>query len=191
MTTLKDQLGPLAGLIGTWTSPQVNPTGLNVMFVPSSGSKPNDRGAADLLVRPYRETLTFEVAAPPAARNRGGDVDQFVGAVAYKQVIYATDQDKEQLHAENGMFLYLQNKKLYHLTPHPTIKALHLQLPFRLLGVQPSHTEYQHCYLVTRTNSKARHTCKVPKSTHWLRSFQTLIRSQRTLVLICCAAMVR
>jgi hypothetical protein len=109
MTTPKDQLGPLADLIGTWTSPQDNPTGLNVISVPSAGSAPNDEGAFTLLARPYRETLTFEVAAPPA-RNRGGDVDQFVGAVAYKQEIWATDQDKEQLHAENGMFLYLKNK---------------------------------------------------------------------------------
>jgi hypothetical protein len=109
-TTLKDDLGPLAGLIGTWTSPQVNPTGLNVIAVPAAGSTPNGPGSFELLARPYRETLTFEVAAPPA-RNRGGDVDQFVGAVAYKQEIFATDQDKEQLHAENGMFLYLPNKK--------------------------------------------------------------------------------
>jgi hypothetical protein len=131
MTTLKDQLGPLAGLIGTWTSPQVNPTGLNVMFVPSSGSKPNDRGAAILLVRPYRETLTFEVTTPPA-RNRGGDIDQFVGAVAYKQVIYATDQDKEQLHAENGMFLYLQNKKTVSSDSPPNDKGIASPAPFSI-----------------------------------------------------------
>eukprot|EP00550_Attheya_septentrionalis_P006805 CAMPEP_0198295978 /NCGR_PEP_ID=MMETSP1449-20131203/30364_1 /TAXON_ID=420275 /ORGANISM="Attheya septentrionalis, Strain CCMP2084" /LENGTH=280 /DNA_ID=CAMNT_0043996431 /DNA_START=26 /DNA_END=868 /DNA_ORIENTATION=- len=109
MTTLKDQLGPLADLIGTWTSPQDDPTGLNVIAVPSPGSTPNDKGSFDLLTRPYRETLTFEVA-DPGARNRGGDVDQLVGAIAYKQQVFATDQEKEQLHVEVGMFLYLKNK---------------------------------------------------------------------------------
>eukprot|EP00978_Attheya_sp_CCMP212_P014982 scaffold38464_cov43-Attheya_sp.AAC.1 len=110
MTMLKDQLGPLADLIGTWTSPKEDPTGLNVIAVPSAGSTPNDEGSFDLLARLYREKLTFELAAADPARNRGGNVDQFVGAIAYKQEVHSTDQKKEHLHAEVGMFLYLQNK---------------------------------------------------------------------------------
>jgi hypothetical protein len=102
----KEELGPLADLIGTWTGSN----GVNVISVPKPGAPPDAVASFKLLVRPYREVLTFSNTINGAVPNRGGDVNQHVGAITYVQEVYATDGQKEQLHVENGMYLYLVNK---------------------------------------------------------------------------------
>lgn len=98
-----DQLGPLQDLVGTW----VGNHGWNLVAVPAAGSTPGQEGQFELLVRPYLETLTFTPVGAPV-RNRGGAVDQFVGALQYEQQV--TDSENlEVLHVENGMWLYLAN----------------------------------------------------------------------------------
>ena len=78
-----NSLGPLAPLVGTWQGQD----GLNLIAVPSRKSQPTDTGRFELLVQqPYREVWTF-AAIPEAVRNRGGAVDQYIGAL---QSVYAT-----------------------------------------------------------------------------------------------------
>jgi len=102
---ISDDLGPLADLAGKW----VGSKGWNIIAVPDAGSKPEAEGAFQLLVRPYTETITFAPVGAPV-RNRGGNVDQFVGALEYDLQI--SDRDTgEVLHVENGMWLYLGNIK--------------------------------------------------------------------------------
>ncbi|MBS1912829.1 MAG: hypothetical protein JST22_12650 [Bacteroidetes bacterium] len=96
-------LGPLAPLAGTW----VGSKGWNIIAVPSAGSEPGDTGHFTLIVQQYVETLTFTPVGAPV-RNRGGAVDQFVGALEYEQRINdATTM--EVLHVENGLWLNLAN----------------------------------------------------------------------------------
>lgn len=94
-------LGPLASLTGTW----VGSKGWNIIAVPSPGSTPDDEGDFKLLVRPYTETITFVPVGAPV-RNRGGALDQFVGALEYALRINDLET-AEVLHVENGMWLYL------------------------------------------------------------------------------------
>jgi hypothetical protein len=97
-------LGPLSPLIGTWAGKE----GINIVAVPSRRSKPNQEGRFELMVRPYREILTFS-SIQDAVRNRGGDVDQYVGAISYEQTVISTDSVEEVIHVENGMLFYLDN----------------------------------------------------------------------------------
>jgi len=106
-----DQLGPLAKLLGTWEGD----SGWNIIAVPSPGSQPDQTGAFDLLVRPYKETLTFTAVADPV-RNRGGALDQFIGAIQYEQSI-VDKETGEALHVENGMWLNLTDIKSDSGTP--------------------------------------------------------------------------
>lgn len=100
---ISDDLGPLADLAGKW----VGSKGWNIIAVPSAGSKPEAEGQFQLLTRPYTETITFVPVGAPV-RNRGGDLDQFVGALEYELQI--SDRiTGEVLHVENGMWLYLGN----------------------------------------------------------------------------------
>ena len=100
---ISDTLGPLADLAGKWVGSQ----GWNIIAVPSSGSQPQDTGDFQLLVRPYTETITFVPVGAPV-RNRGGALDQFVGALEYELRINDLET-AEVLHVENGMWLYLGN----------------------------------------------------------------------------------
>lgn len=101
-------LGPLAALVGTWSGSG----GLSVTAVPSRNSKPSDEGAFELIVRPYKEILTFE-AIPGAVKQRGGNIEQFSGVVTYNQLVIATDDDPGPIHVENGMLFYLDDVQLY------------------------------------------------------------------------------
>jgi hypothetical protein len=98
---LIDDLGPLASLVGKW----VGSKGWNIIAVPAPGSEPNTEGDFQLLVRPYTETITFGPVGAPV-RNRGGALDQFVGALEYELRINDLET-AEVLHVENGMWLYL------------------------------------------------------------------------------------
>lgn len=100
---LNNNLGPLADLVGTW----VGSKGWNIIAVPSPGSQPQDTGDFQVLIRPYTETINI-VPVGALVRNRGGALDQFVGALEYELRI--SDRDTaEVLHVENGMWLYLGN----------------------------------------------------------------------------------
>ena len=114
-TDLKDLLGPLAKLAGTWTGSK----GWNIIAVPSPGSTPNEEGEFQLMVRPYTETIQFTPVQVPV-RNRGGDVDQFVGALEYNLRINDSETS-ELLHIENGMYLFLDNVKADKNTAGPAI----------------------------------------------------------------------
>lgn len=95
-------LGPLAAFEGKW----VGSKGWNIIAMPSPGSVPTDVGKFVLEVRPYMETWEFKALGAPV-RNRGGAVDQFVGALEYTQSVTALDGEQEVLHEENGMMMYL------------------------------------------------------------------------------------
>jgi hypothetical protein len=88
-------------LQGSWFGNQ----GWNIIAVPAKGSTPTSHGEFKLLVIPYAETLGVRNAGAPA-RNRGGNVDQFVAALEYQQRIF-NKETGEALHVENGMFLNL------------------------------------------------------------------------------------
>lgn len=111
-------LGPLAGLVGEWASPQDKPFGWNVIAVPG----PKDTQGFTLEVIPYTETLTFTPIV--VAGNRGPIIDgvqqeQNIVGLMYNQTIHSlceTDLCKKmgfekgrEIHAETGMFLYMTN----------------------------------------------------------------------------------
>lgn len=110
-------LGPLAELVGKW----VGSNGQNLIAVPALGSTPNSVGAFKLLVQRYTETITFTPVGAKV-RNRGGSVDQYVGALEYNLQI-TNLENGEVLHVENGMWLYLGNIQpdSRSLTPNFTI----------------------------------------------------------------------
>jgi len=58
-------IGPLASLVGTWSGN----SGLSITGVPSRKSNPDAKGEFELIVRPYKEELTFE-AIPGAVKQR-------------------------------------------------------------------------------------------------------------------------
>ncbi len=91
-------------LQGTW----VGNKGLNGIAVPSKGSKPDSVQDDEFLLFNYLETLTFTNAGAPA-RNRGGDVDQYVAALQYHQRV-SNKETNDLLHVEDGMFLNLAAK---------------------------------------------------------------------------------
>ncbi|WDE00811.1 heme-binding protein [Thalassomonas actiniarum] len=93
--------GPLEGLIGTW----VGAKGWSVIAVPAPGSTPDGSADFKLIVQNYTETLTFKAVDDPV-RNRGGAVEQNIGAIEYEQRIHDFDT-KALIHVENGMLMYL------------------------------------------------------------------------------------
>ncbi|WDE03624.1 hypothetical protein SG34_019865 [Thalassomonas viridans] len=93
--------GALEGLIGTW----VGAKGWSVIAVPAPGSTPDGSADFKLIVQNYTETLTFRAVEDPV-RNRGGAVEQNIGALEYEQRIHDFDT-KELIHVENGMLMYL------------------------------------------------------------------------------------
>ena len=113
-----NQYGPLSPLIGTW----VGDKGLNIVAVPSRRSSPTDTGRFELIVKPYREVLTFTPIDEPV-RNRGGSLDQYIGALSYEQKVFATDGVPEELiHVESGMFFYLDHVVEYQTTTSSAVE---------------------------------------------------------------------
>lgn len=109
-------LGPLASLVGTWTSPETNNQGWNVIAVPGP------QGFI-LEVIPYKETLTFSPVV--VAGNRGPfvngeeQVQNIVGLLYEQSIISVCDTEVcnergfangTEIHAETGLFLYLSNE---------------------------------------------------------------------------------
>lgn len=90
-------IGPLASLVGTWSGSG----GLSITGVPSRKSNPDAKGEFELIVRPYKEQITFE-AVPGTVKQRGGSTEQFSGVVTYKKKVYATDDTPELIHVEDG-----------------------------------------------------------------------------------------
>lgn len=90
-------------LEGTWVGSQ----GWNIIAMPAPGAKPEDEGDFRLFVHPFVETLSFVNAGAPA-RNRGGELDQFIAALEYHQRVSHKEND-ELLHIEDGMFMNLSN----------------------------------------------------------------------------------
>ena len=85
---LNKLLGPLAALVGTWEGSG----GLSVASVPKRNSHPEDPGDFELVVRPYKETITFSPLGDPV-RNRGGFIEQYSGVITYYKegrYIYST-----------------------------------------------------------------------------------------------------
>ncbi|MCK5867265.1 MAG: hypothetical protein KAG14_02615 [Mycoplasmataceae bacterium] len=103
MTTQKNSpsFGALDGLIGTW----VGVKGWSLIAVPSPGTIPNGNADFMLIVQNYRETLTFTPIHSPVL-NRGGVLNQMIGAIQYEQHIHDIDTS-ELIHVENGMLMYL------------------------------------------------------------------------------------
>jgi hypothetical protein len=94
-----EELGPLAGLVGTWMGSH----GWEMIAVPTeSGGQEGFR----LIVRPYVETITFSALGAPVP-NRGGPAgDMFIAGLLYTTRISDLETN-EPLHLENGMWLYL------------------------------------------------------------------------------------
>ena len=95
-----EELGPLASLTGTW----VGNNGWNLVAVPGP-QPPSD--SFKLLIAPYTEILTFTPVGA-LVPNRGGNSEQFVPALFYELRI-ADKETGRPLHAENGMWLLLDN----------------------------------------------------------------------------------
>lgn len=103
--------GVLEQLQGTWVNHNPNNTtqgwGIHTTCMPSPGSNSETiPGKFHFLCENYIEELTFN-AVPGGVRNRGGTNEQFCGAVEYSQKIH--DLKGTLLHAENGMYLWLND----------------------------------------------------------------------------------
>jgi hypothetical protein len=103
--------GMLALLEGTWKNhnPQDNKTdwGLHTTCMPSPGTNSETLpGKYHFLSENYTETLKFSLVEG-SVRNRGGANEQFTGAVKYETSI--NDLNGRPLHAENGMYLWLND----------------------------------------------------------------------------------
>jgi hypothetical protein len=92
-------LGPLAGLVGTWTGKQ----GWNLIAVP----KPGDGQGFTLLVRPYYETITF-TSLGVLVPDRGAS--EILNIFGLEYSLSVSDLLTNQpLHLENGMWLYVND----------------------------------------------------------------------------------
>jgi hypothetical protein len=116
-----NNLGPLAGLVGTWTNffssgPFVS-SGWNLISVPAPPPSPfSPSDGFTLEVIPYQETLSFQAAVINAG-NRSSPASQTIYGLIYQQNISSlctTDLCNNMgfglgagLHAETGMFLFL------------------------------------------------------------------------------------
>lgn len=102
MATQKEyaDYGDLKSLIGAWEGQ----TGWNVIAVPALNG---DKKTYKLMVQNYYERLTVEPIDDPVL-NEGGEVDQIIGALKYKQEIFEFETNT-LLHVETGMFFHLDN----------------------------------------------------------------------------------
>lgn len=100
--TMLKNLGPLAGLIGTWVSPKTN--GFNVMPLPQA-TAPNGFILKNVF---YYEVMTFSALQGKVA-NRGGVDEQDSYTLFYEQRVFFSDgvQANTLVHAENGAWLNL------------------------------------------------------------------------------------
>ncbi|WP_422984994.1 heme-binding protein [Undibacterium sp. Ji50W] len=100
--TMLQNLGPLAGLIGTWVSPKTN--GFNVMPLPQA-TAPNGFILKNVF---YYEVMTFSALQGKVA-NRGGTDEQDSYTLFYEQRVFFSDgvQANTLVHAENGAWLNL------------------------------------------------------------------------------------
>lgn len=89
-------LGPLAGLVGTWTGKQ----GWNLIAVP----KPDDTNGFTLLVRPYHETIVFTPLGVLVPDRGASEILNIYGLEYSLKVSDALTT--QPLHLENGMWLY-------------------------------------------------------------------------------------
>ena len=96
-------LGPLAGLVGTWTGKQ----GWNLIAVPRVPEESGGSEGFTLLVRPYYETITFTplgVLVP----DRGAS--EILNIYGLEYTLKVSDLlTNEPLHLENGMWLYTED----------------------------------------------------------------------------------
>lgn len=100
------EMGPLEGLVGTWTNKDTsNPYSYNIMPLPSASATEK----YILKNFKYYEEITFSPINGNAP-NRGGDYNQNANVLFYEQRIYFADgPDKDKLvHAENGSWLFLE-----------------------------------------------------------------------------------
>ena len=61
-----------------------------MISVPAPGSTPEGSADFKLIVQNYTETLTFKAVDDPV-RNRGGALEQNIGAIEYEQRIHDFD----------------------------------------------------------------------------------------------------
>ncbi len=117
--------GVLKALAGTWgsykskhdaTNSKLIGTGVHTTIMPSPGTNPGGiPGKYSFLCEEYIEKLTFDLV-PGGVRNRGGNNEQFCGAVKYDQSIKSVNKSAtstqlvyNSIHEENGMFLWLSD----------------------------------------------------------------------------------
>lgn len=94
--------GELEGLLGTWKGVK----GWSLISVPARGASVGS-SSFKLIVQNYTETLTFK-AVDAVVENKGGVLNQDIGAIEYEQRIHDFDT-KELIHIENGMFMYMND----------------------------------------------------------------------------------
>lgn len=118
----KVDYGILQALEGTWVSynnssqspRKMNGTGVHTTIMPSPGTNSgNIPGKYSFECEEYIEKLTFDLV-PGGVRNRGGNNEQFCGAVKYEQSIQSVNNVNGTLqytpiHEENGMYLWLSD----------------------------------------------------------------------------------
>jgi hypothetical protein len=111
LPNVRQGLGPLLGLVGSWNSPMTgNQLGYNVMPLPQD----NTPNSANVILRDfhYYEEMTCS-SIPGDAANRGGDYQQNCWVLFYEQRVYfgsdAGPAANTLVHAENGDWLHLVN----------------------------------------------------------------------------------
>lgn len=93
-------LGPLAGLVGTWTGKQ----GWNLIAVPKIPEESGGMEGFTLLVRPYHETITFTPLGVLVPDRGASEILNIYGLEYSLSVSDALTN--LPLHLENGMWLY-------------------------------------------------------------------------------------
>jgi len=115
--------GILKALEGTWVSyfskadeGKFIGTGVHTTIMPSPGTNAGGiPGKYSFDCQEYIEKLVFNLV-PGGVRNRGGNNEQFCGAIKYEQSIKAVTKENAEtallftpIHEENGMYLWLSD----------------------------------------------------------------------------------